>query len=227
MGGEGNKALAMTSFLYTGTPGSGKSVHMANEIYWHVKMHRPVVANFDINSKMFKNMGSFVLLENKDLRPEVLIELSRRYFEQHKFAEGTINLYIDEAQVIFGNRDWQKNGDWIAFFTQHRKLGYDVKIVCQNHEMIDKHIRSVIEYEIVHKKANNVGWVGRLFSVLFLGHPVFCAVKYWYGQKMRLSAEWFVGRKRYYKLYDSYKLFDSSYGGKEKRELPEGIRGFI
>ncbi len=36
-------------YLYTGTPGSGKSYHVAKEIYFYLYHGRNVIANFDIN----------------------------------------------------------------------------------------------------------------------------------------------------------------------------------
>ena len=36
-------------YMYTGTPGSGKSYHVAKEIYWNLRHGRNVIANFDIN----------------------------------------------------------------------------------------------------------------------------------------------------------------------------------
>ena len=36
-------------YLYTGTPGSGKSYHVAKEIYFYLYHGRNIIANFDIN----------------------------------------------------------------------------------------------------------------------------------------------------------------------------------
>lgn len=194
--------------LYTGSPGSGKSLHMAKDIYWHVKMKRLVVANFEINTEMFKDTSSFIYLPMEDMTPSRLAEIAVDYFKDHKFKEGAISFYWDEAQINLNSRSWKDNQHWIPFFTQHRKLGYDVYLVCQNHEMLDKQVRSIVEYEVNHRKANNVGWFGKCVSVLAVGHPVICAVTRWYGMKMRLSAEWMLGTRKYYRLYDTYKLFE-------------------
>lgn len=40
--------------LYSGTPGSGKSLHQASDIWWCLKLNKPVVANYDINTELFK-----------------------------------------------------------------------------------------------------------------------------------------------------------------------------
>lgn len=200
----------MTVYLFTGTPGSGKSAHMAMIIYYALKLKRPVLANFEINTEQFERPDKFVYIPNEVLSPRAIEEYARFYFSSHEFGEGKIKLFIDEAQICFNSRDWKNNSEWIRFFTQHRKLGVDVYLVAQFHEMIDKQIRTLVEYEVSHRKVNNVGWFGRFVSLLTLNHAVFVAVTRWYGQKMRLSSEWFLGRKKFYRLYDTYKLFDPS-----------------
>lgn len=196
--------------LYTGSPGSGKSLAMATEIYWHVRMGRPVLANFEINTDMFKDASSFLYVPDEHWNPKTFEDFAKWYFRDHPFKESAIHIYWDEAQIKLNSRSWRDNQHWIPFFTQHRKLGYDVTLVCQHHEMLDKQVRSIVEYETNHRKVNNVGWFGKLVSVCCLGHPVICGVTRWYGQKMRLSANWFMGRKKFYRLYDTYKMFDSS-----------------
>lgn len=199
----------MTIYLYTGTPGSGKSIHQAIDIYYHVKMRRPVIANFDINRSLFRDDRSFTLCENDELKPSFLEEYARDYWISRPVKEGAIKLYIDECSLIFSARDWGQRDrrDWIRFFQLHRKLGYDVFLISQMDTMIDKNIRGLVEYEVKHRQLNKVGWVGALANVISFGHPVVCAVTYWYGQKMRLSAQWMLGRKKWFRLYDTYKIF--------------------
>lgn len=196
--------------LYTGTPGSGKSLHMAKDIYWHVRMKRPVIANFEINRDMFSDASSFTYVPYEDMTPEYLEDYARNYFKDHEFKEGTLAFYWDEAQINLNSRTWKDNQHWIPFFTQHRKLGFDVYLVCQYHEMLDKQVRTLVEYEVMHRKVNNVGWFGKVVSLAAFGHPVVCAVTRWYGQRMRLSAEWMMGTQKYYRLYDTYKMFDGA-----------------
>ena len=43
----------MTVYLFTGTPGSGKSVHQAMIVYYAVKLGKPVIANYEINTEDF------------------------------------------------------------------------------------------------------------------------------------------------------------------------------
>ena len=62
-------------YLYSGTPGSGKSLHTARVIYQSLRVGIPVVANFEINTEKIKRKKSeFVFVENYKLTPEYLIE---------------------------------------------------------------------------------------------------------------------------------------------------------
>lgn len=202
-------------YLYTGNPGSGKSMHMAMNIYWQLRNAKPVIANFEIDTDKTGHEEMYKYLDNNELTPAYLMKYASQYFKEHKFKEGAIKLYIDECQILYNSRSWRdtpenKRSEWIKFFTQHRKFGYDVFLVCQFHEMIDKQIRTLVEYEVSHRKVNNVGLFGKFVTLLTFGHSVFVGVTKWYGQKMRLSAEWFIGRKKYYEIYNTLKMFDES-----------------
>lgn len=200
----------MTVFLYSGTPGSGKSLHVAELIYWRLRVNKPVVANFQVNVQDVKNgVDRFGYVENSALTPKLLQDFAIAYWNGKPVVEGEIKLFIDECQVKFNPRDWRAadRRDWITFFSQHRKFGYDVYLVAQNDGMVDKQIRALVEYEVKHRKVNNFGWVGKFLGLFAINHPIVCAVTYWYGMKQRLSSEFFVGRKKYYAMYDTMRIF--------------------
>lgn len=207
----------MTIYLFTGTPGSGKSLHQAMNIHWALKLRKPVIANFEINDSAYEP-GLFRFVDNPDMTPEFLEEFALSYFADNDHArknrEGSIKLYLDECQLLFNARDWNAKDRlrWVRFFSQHRKLGYDIYMVAQFDTMIDKQIRSLVEYEVKHRKFNNFGKVGMLLNVIMGGRAVCVGVTYWYGMKERLGAEFFLGRKRYYELYDTLKLFSGQEG---------------
>ena len=69
---------------------------------------------------------------------------------------------------------------------------------------------STVYYEVKHRKANNFGLGGLLCSLFLFGCPLFAAIEYWYSVKERCGMTVMVGRKKYYRLYDSYKLFDTA-----------------
>lgn len=105
-------------YLYSGTPGSGKSLHQAKEIYQWLRRGRCCIANFDIDiSKIKRCKGNFIYLDNDYLTPETLIKFSRIYFKDHKFSEGRLRVYIDECQLLFNAREWNTPGrkEWLSF----------------------------------------------------------------------------------------------------------------
>lgn len=204
----------MTVYLFTGTPGSGKSLHQAMNIHWALKMGKPVIANFEIDDSAYRS-NLFRFVDNSQMTPEFLEAFAVDYYagryDARKNREGSIKLYLDECQLLFNARDWNAKDRlrWVRFFSQHRKLGYDIYMVAQFDTMIDKQIRSLVEYEVKHRKFNNFGKFGQLVNVVLAGRALCVGVTYWYGMKERLGSEFFLGRKRYYELYDTLKLFSA------------------
>lgn len=197
--------------LYSGTNGSGKSLHMAVDIYGRVRYGHMTVANFPVNLDNIKKgkKNKFLFLENKYLTPKKLVEISREYFSKHKYKEGAIRLYVDEAQLLFNARDWNIKGrnNWLKFFSQHRKFGYDIVLVAQFDRMIDRQIRSLIEYETIHRKVSNFGKFGKIFS-LASGGGLFIGVKMWYPLRKKVDTDYIKYRKKYASIYDTNHFFD-------------------
>lgn len=206
-------------YLYSGTPGSGKSLHVARDIRDHLRLKRlPVVANFDISPETKGYSERFTWMPNDRLSPDWLVEFAERYWEGRKVREDSILLVIDEAQLVFNSRTWQDKAgsrrrmDWIEFFSQHRHFGYKVVLVAQFDRMLDRQIRSLVEIEVSHRKMGNFGLKGLLLSLPFRGR-LFLAVSYYYGLRERVGVSWLLPRRAYFRLYDSYSRF---------RQAPEG-----
>lgn len=197
--------------LYSGTNGSGKSLHMAQDIYSRVRYGHMTLANFPINIESIKKgkKDAFLEVPNSKLSPKFLVNYSRKYFSNHKYKEGAIRLYLDEAQLLFNARNWNAKGRniWLKFFSQHRKFGYDIVFVAQFDRMIDRQIRSLIEYEIVHRKVKNCGKFGKAFS-LISGGTLFIGVKIWYPLKKKVGSDFFRYSKKFSGIYDTNFFFD-------------------
>lgn len=109
--------------LYTGTPGSGKSLHLARDMKnWMHLYKSPVIANFDFNAYLARprGYGGFLYIDNNDLTPEFLIWFSENYKKVRKWErvpEEHILLVIDECQLIFNAREWNNKyrKSWISF----------------------------------------------------------------------------------------------------------------
>ena len=200
-------------YLYSGTPGSGKSYHAVVDIVKKLgrRDKNRVIANFPLAGK--KITDRFEYWDNSDITISRLTAYAR---EHHKLGvEGQCLIVIDEAQCIFNSRDWNGKGivhsalkkqpdsrmDWIKFFSQHRKFGFNVILIAQSDKMLDKQIRSLIEYDVKHIKMNN--------GFFFFLPTSFLAVEKWYGQRMKLGSQVIWYHKRIAALYDSYALFDA------------------
>ena len=99
-------------FLYSGTPGSGKSLHVAERLYHLLRAGRPTVCNFPINLNRIpkKKRELFCYKSNLEITPEFLIEFSQKHFQGKKVKESSLLLVIDECQLMFNARDWSKSG---------------------------------------------------------------------------------------------------------------------
>ena len=202
--------------LYSGTPGSGKSLHLASRLCnWMKYKNTPIVGNFQCDfSKIKRKKGHYLYIDNCDLTPERLILFAANYKQYVKetynrpVKEGEILLVIDECQLLFNSRDWgrRNRAQWCSFFSQHRKFGYEVVLVAQMDRMLDRQIRGLIEYEWIHRKCSNFGFAGKLLG-FFFGGKLFVAVKIWYPMKEKTSSEFFFYKKSYAQIYDTFTVF--------------------
>lgn len=201
----------MSIWLYSGTPGSGKSFHAAKDIVRRLKKGGGLICNFPVNEDFVpaKKLRAHVeYWDNSELTAERLVAYA---LEKHEIGkEGQTLVVIDECQIIFNCRDFGRKdrNAWVTFFAQHRKLGFNVILISQSDRMIDRQIRSLIETEVRHRKLNNYGFGGMFLTLFSFGRTWFIAIDYWYGgNKLKLGQTVFPYRKRYSEVYDSYKLF--------------------
>lgn len=194
-------------YLYSGTPGSGKSLHAIKDIEIKLKYGGNVICNFPvaidkIKKVKRKDLGEFIYKKNEELTVEFLIDYARKNHVKGKEAQTLI--VIDEAQAMFNSRDFRdvSRKGFNYFFTIHRHMGFNVILITQNDRLIDKQIRCLFEYEIKHRKINNF----KLGSLI--PFKTFACITYWYGIREKLSTDFFIYRKRLSYLYDSYALFN-------------------
>jgi len=198
----------MAVTLYTGTPGSGKSFNAAKRMWSQLRLKRDVISTVNIDLNLISNngkkkLGRFTYIPIQELTPEFLYAYYSIYHTKGK--EHSTLLVIDECQTIFDTMGYAQKGrsEWQTFFAKHRHMGYEVMLLTQHDKLIDKKIRCQLEYEMVHRKINNYG-----FMWMF-PFKVFAQISYWYGSKMRMSGGFILFRKKYAQIYDSYMIFDS------------------
>lgn len=205
----------MSVVAYVGVPGSGKSLHVMRDVYWYGKRSDALImCNFDVNPpRGFR--ASFCRLPSGEVAFEDVMRGVLEWLNAGNVVtrEGQILVVIDEAQITFNNREWNKQGRaaWIRLFIQHRKLGLRFVLVVQDLNMLDKQIRAVVETCGHHMRVNSYGWLGSLVSLLSFGRPV-CMCIYrlpFYGSTKAgiVGRELVTGKRRLYRMYDTHTLF--------------------
>lgn len=195
--------------VYVGPPGGGKSYHAVRrgleQIY--EGRDRYVVANFPITrskpgTRKYRLEEKWIYLEDIP-EPGVLVNIAERLGCVGR--EGAILLIIDEAGILFNSRDWliagEKRKEWIKFFSQSRKLGYDVILIAQDERMIDRQIRACAEFRVKHFTLNQYSIFGWLPIRLFV------AVRYWAGGQFRGQLQVYPFLPWVARRYDSMRLF--------------------
>lgn len=210
--------------LYCGTPGSGKSLMVAKEILFEirVKKRNVIVCNMSVNPDYVCRKGKndakllFAPTYAQIQNPYYLFEYAKKYHK--KGIEGQTLVVFDEIQELLSptvckrmrteNPDYVK--DWLTFFSQHRHLGYDVYFVTQYDRMLVHDIRYLVEYKHIHRKLRNNGDMGFLiafFLRLIFGIELFIQISTWCATREKMGHRFYWYSKKLSKVYDSYKKF--------------------
>lgn len=149
------------------------------------------------------------------------IRLGTRGFEKQLEGRGVV--VLDEAGEWLDSRSWADDKDkrhrTNRFFRQHRKLGWDVYLIAQDVEHIDKQVRDLAEFTVTLRNL-------RRFKP-FLGIPLwpfgnlFLALWFWsgvrLGRPMRKQGPYTLNKK-IAGLYDTHQIVHEV-GNDEGHEL--------
>lgn len=191
--------------LFSGTPGSGKSFHVADKIAHSALFGKQYICNFPVDLEKFSIKGIFrpfvkykwfaklpyhvthyKIKANPIYRDtsEITVPWLISYAEEHHSAgkEGQTVVVIDEAGIKFNCRSFSDadRKPWLDFFAKHRHYGFDFILISQSDRQLDRQIRYCIEQENKHYKLSNFNWFGRLLSWI-AGGGLFVVHEYWYG----------------------------------------------
>jgi hypothetical protein len=123
---------------------------------------------------------------------------------------------LDEAHNWLNSRTWdadetgqattkaeavRRRLDIVRFFSQHRKLGWDVYLITQDEANLDRQVRSLFEYHVHLKNLRRYKLFG-LFPIVPV--PLFVAVTTWHdNEKSRLGVESFLLNRKLAGCYDT------------------------
>ena len=207
----------MSIDVFTGVPGSGKSLHAARMVRYALdrKYPRPVIANFPLAKDapvMHPECHNYV--PNEEMSAGRIIDFADGYWTDHPsdFREDYILMVIDEAQLLFNSRRWSDRSrmSYLEFLSQSRKYGVHVVLVAQSAKMIDNQFRMLIEREFNHRRVKAMGPLGAMVALPF-GGRLFMVVRTYYvnGQSSeRLGMDMMTASRRDMAMYDSYNRFE-------------------
>lgn len=224
-----------------GTPGSGKSAVAVARAIKHLRFGGVVAANFslidgwadavarrhwrsylsdDFRHKLaaslwprFHRVDSLAAIRSIDPRASAV----GSYADNGSYSEGSGLLILDECQLVFNSRRWEKNFDWIEFFTQHRKLGWNVILIAHTIEMIDSQIRPLAEYESRFRNLQKVRFPVLGFPLS--PFPLFLVIRRYAG--LGAGASVIAGKDLFplplwaARLYDSLHVFSADTWGRD------------
>ena len=200
--------------VYTGVPGSGKSLHAAadiREVLNAPRREQPVLANFRLapDAPVLKP-ENFHYIPNDEMSAGKLIDFACEFWDSgvHPFREEYIQLYIDECQLLFNSRRWSDKSrmSYLEFLSQSRKYGYRVVLIAQSAKMIDNQFRMLIDVEHNHRRISNMGIAGAIVAAPFRGR-LFMVVRKTYQINERLGMSVRMFHRKDAQMYDSYQTF--------------------
>lgn len=146
-----------------------------------------------------------------------LSEAEGVYTDDGSYSEGSGLLLLDECQLVFNSRKWDKNFQWIEFFTQHRKLGWNVILIAHSIEMIDSQIRPLAEYESRFRNLQKVRLP--VLGLPLSPYPLFLVIKRYAGlgagAAVVASRDLFPLPLWAARLYDSLLVFNADSWGSD------------
>ena len=199
----GTQGRIIMNYCYTGTPGSGKSLRAMQEVEKYLMQGKNVIANFPIKINSIKKVkGHFYYLPNDRINVQFLVQFSKQKHELEK--ENQTLIVFDEASVKFNARDFSSKDrmEFLNFFSQHRKYGYNILMITQSLRQIDRQVRDQFELEVKHRKLNNY----KIFWML--PFPLFISIKTHIAFRDKIEHEFFFYKKKYGEMYDTFFEFD-------------------
>lgn len=203
--------------LVTGPPGAGKSYYAIRKVADAIERGKCVATNVELAPDWAERIArrnpvrwlipgrrQAIAREyrrrvcvSQDLEELLSIRLAGR-------GEGRGVMVLDEAHSWLNSRLWSSEDRLrlVRFFSRHRKLGWDVYLITQSADMIDKQVRVLFEYHVHLRNLRKA----RLFGVPVSPVNLFVAIWAWHAAGgARLKTEvYLLGWQR--RLYNTYQV---------------------
>ena len=206
----------MPNYVLTGKLGGGKSLAAVGRIREYLRQGRRIATNLDLYPEKILPRDSRQTVTRLPDKPRLQdLELLgtgdgapiEEYNEEHFGL-----LVLDELGSWFNSRNWndKERAGLIEWFLHARKYHWDVILIVQSEEMIDKQLRqSLCEHLVIARRMDRIAVpvVGRLVKLLTgkrVTLPKMHVASVYYGentQALRVDRWWYRGAD----LYPAYR----------------------
>jgi hypothetical protein len=204
--------------LVTGPPGAGKSFYAVRRVTEALLAGKPVVTNVELREDWVEYVAKryWPMRVNPFARRRWKREAAGRYFYSDTLTdlfgvrirgrgEGRALMLLDEGHNWMNARSWsaEDRAEIVGFFSQHRKEGYDVDLLAQSVEMLDKQVRILFEYHVHLRNLRKARFAGLPISPVNL----FLAVTTWHAAKRTVVRREVFPLTWHKNMYDSMESF--------------------
>lgn len=191
---------------FVGTPGSGKTYEAVKKIVFNLKKGRHVYTNIDgmdndIHQEYLKNL---VGMDDYEFDKHFHFLTKDEVIKFWTICRHGSFIVLDEIHKIFNCRDWQskKNNDFADWASTHRHYGFDLVLITQDMEKVEKQVRSLLEWTYVFRKVNFFGSAvnKKYLSYSYSGDDC-------HGKPLSTSARTY--QQQYFHCYKSYATKDA------------------
>lgn len=196
--------------FFSGTPSSGKSYEAVQRVLTALRFKKHVICNFPMKftDKEIKRgyQERFHFVPNNEFTIEMLLIYAIDNNMIQKKQENQVLVVYDEAGGKYNPKAPRADlAEWIDFFSQHAKIGFNIILVAQSRAMLDRQVYAMLEYEVKHRKINRFG---PLFLLSIFGITIFSSIEYWAQVREKVGVDFIIYRKSVAEHYDRFRMFD-------------------
>ncbi|GHU96680.1 hypothetical protein FACS1894208_11610 [Clostridia bacterium] len=222
--------------VFTGTPGSGKTLRAVRYAFKMCKSGKRIITNMPLRfPDKLTSWNAPHLWTNKELTVENFKAFDSEHHE--RLPDGSLTeesqtlVIVDECHLLWGDNYIGSKSEcakWEEFFSQHRKHGFDFLFVTQHIRRIDRSIRENIETETYHLKFENAPNKTLIYAVLILlfklfRFTLFIGITSWvhFKHKDFRTRNFFTYSKKFGKMFNTFMTYESNNAtSAKKREEP-------
>lgn len=202
----------MTVYVVTGKLGSGKTLASVGRLRDYLRRGRRVATNLDLNLDRLLPARSHATVTRLPDKPRVedLRQLGTgddKSLDDYDEA-GFGLLVLDELASWFNARAWSDKGraEVIEWFLHARKYHWDILLIVQDLEAIDKQLRGALcEHLVICRRLDRltvplVGGLIKAFTGRRAALPKVHVASVWYGENTsapKVDRWWYSGRELY------------------------------